>query len=551
MLLQASRPPSRYQLCRPEKSRSQPVRSVISFNEAPLTRGRLISGMMCPSPIDHVVHLDEQRGTLGRVHFGFGGNIDLVVLLVAPAHDVSALPLVGFRRDLARQVLVHEALGVGLRHRGRVHLDVAPELAVGVGVRDIRREKDRCRHRLNFEVDAGLLASLFEDRLLLLPRRVDGRLIDELHLLAVLLADAVSASLPSSGIENLIGSLDVEFELRVRRTESRGRVEKIAGRSPGASVDEVLHALAIGEQRHRPTHLGVAERKVLGLDARAFAVDLVPRIRDAQLHKLDVSAGYDVGAPLAASLHSLQHLILDLQVPRIVVLAGLQDRARRRGGVPAALHFDRIEERAVWHVVVGVDLAAHHVARLEIDELVRPGANRLQVRRGFARLGADVWSEQVLRNDHPFGGDKGRRPKRRRLLERNQDGVRINFGDRHVLVDAARDRCSGRIARVLPGENAIVGREWRAVVPFDALLQPPADDLAAFEDAPVLRRRDVGRQDRYQVAVLVPAGQRLVEDARAFLVLGAIGKMRLQQRRALPPQGLQRAAAAPLGWFVG
>ena len=34
-----------------------------------------------------------------------------------------------------------------------------------------------------------------------------------------------------------------------------------------------------------------------------------------------------------------------------------------------------------------------------------------------------------------------------------------------------------------------------------------------------------------QIAVLVPAGQRLVEHARAVLVLGADGEMRVEQRR--------------------
>ena len=48
----------------------------------------------------------------------------------------------------------------------------------------------------------------------------------------------------------------------------------------------------------------------------------------------------------------------------------------------------------------------------------------------------------------------------------------------------------------------------------------------------------------------IPAGQRLVEDARAVLVLGADREMRIEQRRALPPQHLERAAAAALGRLV-
>src|SRR6267142_2831839 len=41
--------------------------------------------------------------------------------------------------------------------------------------------------------------------------------------------------------------------------------------------------------------------------------------------------------------------------------------------------------------------------------------------------------------------------------------------------------------------------------------------------------------------------QRLVEDPRAVLVLGAGREMRIEERRRLPPQDLQRPAAATLG----
>ena len=96
-----------------------------------------------------------------------------------------------------------------------------------------------------------------------------------------------------------------------------------------------------------------------------------------------------------------------------------------------------------------------------------------------------------------------------------------------------RHRGGGRIARVFPGEDDVVGGEGLAVVPGHALLQAPADDLAALEHAAVGDARDLGGEDRHQVAVVVPDGERLVEDARAFLVLGAVGEVRLEQRRRL------------------
>ncbi len=46
----------------------------------------------------------------------------------------------------------------------------------------------------------------------------------------------------------------------------------------------------------------------------------------------------------------------------------------------------------------------------------------------------------------------------------------------------------------------------------------------------------------HEVAVGIEAGERLVEDARRVLVLGAGGEVRVQERRRLPPERLERAA---------
>src|SRR5215475_2562935 len=65
---------------------------------------------------DEVVHPHEVSGSLDGVHFRLGGLPRLVVVVVAPARDVPALPLVGFGRHLPRGELVHEPLGIGLGH---------------------------------------------------------------------------------------------------------------------------------------------------------------------------------------------------------------------------------------------------------------------------------------------------------------------------------------------------------------------------------------------------------------------------------------------------
>ena len=88
-------------------------------------------------------------------------------------------------------------------------------------------------------------------------------------------------------------------------------------------------------------------------------------------------------------------------------------------------------------------------------------------------------------------------------------------------------------------------------MPLDALLQLPGDRTPSLERPPFSMARDLRGEDRHQVAVAVPAGERLVEDPRAVLVLGADGEMRVEQGRRLPPQHLERAAAAGLGRLVG
>src|SRR5262249_57426051 len=60
----------------------------------------------------------------------------------------------------------------------------------------------------------------------------------------------------------------------------------------------------------------------------------------------------------------------------------------------------------------------------------------------------------------------------------------------------------------------------------------------------------LGGEDRREVAVRVAARQGLVEDAGAVLVLGADGEVGVQVCRPLPPERLERAAAALLGRLV-
>src|SRR5262249_37277975 len=61
-----------------------------------------------------------------------------IVLLVAPPHDVLALPLVRLGGDVPGDESLHERLSIRGVGAGRVHLEVGGELPVGVGVPRVR-----------------------------------------------------------------------------------------------------------------------------------------------------------------------------------------------------------------------------------------------------------------------------------------------------------------------------------------------------------------------------------------------------------------------------
>src|SRR4051794_10468300 len=145
----------------------------------------------------------------------------LVVIVTAPARYIAALPLVVFGRKFRGQELAHEETGIRLAHRRREHLHISVEFRVSIRIRDVGRKIHRCRHRLELYFDTRLLTGLFDDRLSLLPRRVDRALEDELQLLAVLDADAIRAALPTGFVQHLVGLVDTELPFRVLRSEAR------------------------------------------------------------------------------------------------------------------------------------------------------------------------------------------------------------------------------------------------------------------------------------------------------------------------------------------
>ena len=156
-----------------------------------------------------------------------------------------------------------------------------------------------------------------------------------------------------------------------------------------------------------------------GLRTRALAVDLGPGIGAVELDVLHAAALVYLDAPPTGLLQSLQDLVLDLGVPRIVILAGLQHGTRSRHGVAPTLHLDRVEVGPVLQVVVAIELSRDQVARVEGDEPIWPGSDRFQVCRRVARFVAFEGLEQVLGDDHAAGANEGVGPERRRPCKQN------------------------------------------------------------------------------------------------------------------------------------
>ena len=201
-------------------------------------------------------------------------------------------------------------------------------------------------------------------------------------------------------------------------------------------------------------------------------------------------------------------------------------------------------------MIGGVALALDQITRLEVDKPIGAGSDRLQICRRFAGIGPFVGLEQMFRDDHAELADEGARPEWRRLGKMHANGERIDLFDFNVPVVADRRGGGCRVAGIFAGEHDIVGGERMAVVPLHVFLELPGHRHAVGRDPAILDIRDFGGERRRQIAVEIPSCERLVENARALLVLGADGEMRVEQGRGLPEQHLERAAAAGFGRLV-
>src|SRR5262249_51257137 len=91
------------------------------------------------------------------------------------------------------------------------------------------------------------------------------------------------------------------------------------------------------------------------------------------------------------------------------------------------------------------------------------------------------------------------------------------------------------------------GGEGLAVVPENVLFEVPDHRRAVTRHSAVVHARQLRGEDGHDVAVGIESAQRLVENARPALVLGARPEGRIQQGRLLPPEDPERAAASAPG----
>ena len=302
----------------------------------------------------------------------------------------------------------------------------------------------------------------------------------------------------------------------------------------GASQHLAGHALTVDRHVDRLAHAHVLKRRVLHVECG------VP------------DRGH-VG--LQQELEALVHQVLDLVPGRLgdhVDLAGPERRdTRRRVG---DLAIDHVVELRRLTVIVLVALEHDHHVDLTLDELERPGADRVE---------RDILIAVNLprgRADHlrlPAGGLADLQPLVVRLGEHDLEGVLV---DRAAGLDPASVEVQVGIGdrvvlrRVGVGEAVVVplrhlGVEGRAVVELDALAQVEGVGPAILGDGPRLGERRPERRPPLLRLAQLQLDQAVEDHVGGVLGEPAAGLRRVEQAHRRRNRPDQRAAALGFGGF--
>ena len=176
--------------------------------------------------------------------------------------------------------------------------------------------------------------------------------------------------------------------------------------------------------------MDVAEEGVLGIGLTALVAQRWVGVREVDEQPLDArTVCGEKPRKRAVRRHRLEHTRLDLEVPTVVDVAGLEDRSGGRCGVAATLECDGLEERLVRVAEVLVQVIKDGVAGLEGVHFVRPGTDRLEIRGAVLRLRAEAVRVLRLLQDRAVEADAPLEVEGLRRRVGHHDGVRVLRGD--------------------------------------------------------------------------------------------------------------------------
>ena len=163
------------------------------------------------------------------------------------------------------------------------------------------------------------------------------------------------------------------------------------------------------------------------------------------------------GRALAAFGHFGQHIGCQLQVPRIVELAGFQNRTAGRGRIAAALEVDVRKGGLARVAVVFVRRERDHVVWTEIRDCERTRADRSKVRVGtFGCARAQAIGKLRGLDDGGLRAHEGTIGVRLRRAERHFHGQIVNSLDGFHAIEFGQLRATAfGVHAVLSGEKHV------------------------------------------------------------------------------------------------
>src|SRR5690606_26291207 len=237
-------------------------------------------------------------------------------------------------------------------------------------------EIDRGVNLLELDLDADLRELFLDHGLCLLTDGVDRRGENEAQLQVVLLAD-VALHDPASVVEDAGGLLEIVFPRGVGAVEGLEAGQDVRGGGLALPVEALGNEVTRNGERDRLANGLVGQGRVRRVHLGALAVDLGPGVGELEVEALDRRATLDDDfAGGVVGYEAVEDLRLDLQVPGVVVLAGLEDGARRRGRIAATLDDDAGEGGLVRLAVALVGDEDGLVVRRELLDHERAGADR-------------------------------------------------------------------------------------------------------------------------------------------------------------------------------